>query len=106
MDKRGGISFIEFCMIIATLAVVALFAVPSYRNADEAIAVERTARILDGLNASWRSGDLATSVTNAPWPDAVMRETWTVDSTNGVTISVSLRSGERRISAKDSSGYR
>jgi len=105
--KRSGISRVELIMILAALAIFALSLVPSYYNAVDAIAVERTARILDVLNRSFvRSDDFESDLESAVWPRAVQIETMTIDSTNGMTVVLSLRAGERRVSAKDSAGYK
>jgi len=104
--RRCGISGIEFCMIVATLAILALSLVPSCFNTLDAIAVERTARILDTLNASIANGEFETDLANTVWHRAVLPDTLATDTTNGVTVVLSLRSGERRVSAADTAAYK
>ena len=106
MKNRAGISTLEFVMIVAALAITALSVVPTYRKSRDAIAVERTARILEYFNVSWKGDDTATNVVNAAWPDRVLIETFEHDTTNGASVEVLLREGKRRVTAADSAGMR
>ena len=104
MGNRAGMSTLELVMIAAALAITALSVVPTYRKSRDAIAVERTARTLRYFNDTWRGEHSATNLVNAVWSDRVRLETFEYDSEGGSSVIVSLRSGDRRVTAADIAG--
>ena len=91
--SRSGISLIEVLLIVATIVLVALAIVPSYHNASEAIVIERTARLLADPH----------TLTNAAtvWPIEARLETLDSYSVESASVVLSLKSGERRVTAAD-----
>jgi hypothetical protein len=113
MNSRAGISLFEFLLIAGTLALAAAMLVPSVAQVRDAVAVERTARLLEALNAIAktnallvaRGGDSSAGIASVaggwPWPEQVQRDSFEYDSTNGVSVALELTFNARRVKADD-----
>ena len=125
VNKRAGISSFEFLLIAATLSLAALIIVPSALRVRDEVAIERTARTLADVNAYAKAIERAArtltdedvyaktnavafdaSVDRWSWPPQVKQSSFAYDTTNGASVMVSLKSGDRRVTAEDVSGLK
>ena len=110
MYRRAGISTFEFLLIVATLSLAALIIVPSIFRVRDEVAVERTARILADLNIHISTNETSLLCFSGddrwPWPPQARQVTFDYDTTNGASVVVSLKSGDRRVTATDATGLK